>query len=58
MVKRDITIKKTLLGKDVYWRLNIGSSIILLDSKEAMELVNIVSGSEIEIFECGRNEEK
>lgn len=54
-MKRDINLNSISICEDTYWRLNVGSSIVLLDREEAIKLLNVVMRKENEIF---RGEEK
>lgn len=49
-MKRDIDIKEFPLGKEIYWRLNIGADITVLSTEEAKELVGVIMRKEESIF--------
>lgn len=50
MFKRNINVKKMNIGSDVYFRINIGESIILLTQNETKGLLQALNFNKDEIY--------
>nr|WP_278678619.1 hypothetical protein [Clostridium paraputrificum] len=49
-MKRDIDIKEFPIGEEIYWRLNIGTDITVINTEEAKELLSVMMKNEVKIF--------
>ena len=49
-MKRDIDIKEFPIGEEIYWRLNIGTDITVINTEEAKELLSVMMKNEEKIF--------